>query len=355
MSFSDCARVAAIMLAASRIALAQAWCEVPTAKPYSRNMPGITSVSVASVRRASAAIENFPQNSYALATDTVTLSAGESYTIAIAHTRDSVAFPKAGNNIRVWIDYDRDGKFTGANELVVTGDALVPGLSTFSFTVPRQVAPVSGTRMRVTAKMSTQTGHSHPTPCDEPRDGFGYHGEIEDYPVRIVKPPEGPADVRSLEPELRRQFDRVSSLLVRLAEKMPDDAYAFQAAPNTRTFAAAVAHAAITNLNVCGSLLQRRHPQAGTILDVAAKSKADAVAALKTSIAFCSEYTGPLKAGDLTDRFFDVSTLRDGKSVAVRTAHASLVTNLIAHGNEMYGYLAVYLRLKGIVPPSTEG
>jgi len=28
---------------------------------------------------------------------------------------------------------------------------------------------------------------------------------------------------------------------------------------------------------------------------------------------------------------------------------------MVAHDNEEYGYLAVHLRLKGIVPPSSEG
>jgi hypothetical protein len=27
----------------------------------------------------------------------------------------------------------------------------------------------------------------------------------------------------------------------------------------------------------------------------------------------------------------------------------------VSHSNEEYGYMAVYLRLKGIVPPSSEG
>jgi len=35
-------------------------------------------------------------------------------------------------------------------------------------------------------------------------------------------------------------------------------------------------------------------------------------------------------------------------------ARAAVLSNLIAHGNEEYGILTVYLRTKGIVPPSTE-
>ena len=35
-------------------------------------------------------------------------------------------------------------------------------------------------------------------------------------------------------------------------------------------------------------------------------------------------------------------------------ARGSVLSNLIAHSNEEYGILTVYLRTKGIVPPSTE-
>ena len=35
-------------------------------------------------------------------------------------------------------------------------------------------------------------------------------------------------------------------------------------------------------------------------------------------------------------------------------ARGSVLANLIAHGNEEYGILTVYLRTKGMVPPSTE-
>ena len=32
----------------------------------------------------------------------------------------------------------------------------------------------------------------------------------------------------------------------------------------------------------------------------------------------------------------------------------SLLVSMISHSNEQHGYLAVYLRLKGLVPPATE-
>jgi len=39
---------------------------------------------------------------------------------------------------------------------------------------------------------------------------------------------------------------------------------------------------------------------------------------------------------------------------ANRVAKGLLSMSVVAHGAEMYGTMAVYLRLKGIVPPTTE-
>jgi hypothetical protein len=38
----------------------------------------------------------------------------------------------------------------------------------------------------------------------------------------------------------------------------------------------------------------------------------------------------------------------------IQAAKGILPAALLAHGSEMYGVMTVYLRLKGIVPPSTE-
>ena len=42
------------------------------------------------------------------------------------------------------------------------------------------------------------------------------------------------------------------------------------------------------------------------------------------------------------------------KSGQNQIAKGLALTGTNTHGNEMYGTMAVYLRLKGIVPPSTE-
>ena len=158
------------------------WCNVTTAIPYSAEMPGITNVTLNTINRNSLPIENYPSNSYVNTGLSTTLQAGQTYSFSITHTRDAVFFPTARNNIRIWIDFNHDYSFTDPGENVVSMDYQTYGTTTGSFTVPASITPGT-TRMRVTAKMSSDGGHTLPTPCDNPPDPFGYHGEIEDYDV----------------------------------------------------------------------------------------------------------------------------------------------------------------------------
>jgi hypothetical protein len=77
------------------------------------------------------------------------------------------------------------------------------------------------------------------------------------------------------------------------------------------------------------------------------KAKADLVAAMKSSIAECEK-----AFASLTDA--TVVQMTTGGRGGARSRLATL-WGMVAHDNEEYGYLAVHLRLKGIVPPSSEG
>lgn len=151
-----------------------------------------------------------------------------------------------------------------------------------------------------------------------------------------------------------QQFKTLRALLVRLAEKMPDDGYAFQPVPEIRTFAASLTHLIQSNVHQCNALRGTKHALTGTDW-TKLTAKADVVQALQASLQHCGEYfEGVTKAADLDGRYFETATLRDGVKVPARASHAAVVTSWLAHNNEMYGYLAMYLRMKGIVPPSSE-
>ena len=136
---------------------------------------------------------------------------------------------------------------------------------------------------------------------------------------------------------------------------MPAEAYGFRPMPEMRTFAGDIGHLVMANLNQCGNLLGKRHALAGQDLSTSLVTRDESLKALADSFAFCDEYFTQLKEdAQLTGTFYDVSITREGQRVPMRVAHGAMVTSFLAHNNEMYGYMAVYLRLKGIVPPSSE-
>ncbi len=153
---------------------------------YSANQPGITNFKLNTIDRTSGNVEKpLTQPSLVITGESTTLERGQTYTVSITHSKDNVFFPTARNNIRMWIDFDGNKDFSDAGETVLTTDFEAAGTYTGSITIPAN-APLGTTKLRVTAKMSSDAGHTVPTPCDMPKDPLDYHGEMEDYDVTIT-------------------------------------------------------------------------------------------------------------------------------------------------------------------------
>jgi len=145
--------------------------------------------------------------------------------------------------------------------------------------------------------------------------------------------------------ELKRYYyEAVKRNLSAMVEKMPEEHFAFKPVPEIRSFGEAVAHVAEAQARNCNLV-----SGAGSkMLDADKKTtKAELLAALKESFAICD---GAFAA--LTDVQAN-EMVKMGQS-GFQLSKLSLLVSMIAHSNEQHGYMAVYLRLKGIVPPSTE-
>jgi hypothetical protein len=145
-----------------------------------------------------------------------------------------------------------------------------------------------------------------------------------------------------LSTELKQMYTGVKNNLTKMADKMPEEHYTFKATPEIRTFGQLVAHVADSQAGACSAATGEQK----SVGAAAKTSKADLVAALKESFTIC-------------DAAFDALT--DTKAVEMIKTRRGERTRLgalagtVSHSNEEYGYMAVYLRLKGIVPPSSEG
>ncbi len=155
----------------------------------------------------------------------------------------------------------------------------------------------------------------------------------------VADPAQGQAP--STAEAIRQSYNAVKNNILKAADKMPDDGYSFKPTPEQRSFGAWVAHVADAQTAGCSRVLGTpKTPSAGS-----KTTKADLVAALKDSFDTCDAAYAALTDANGNDT---VQTFR-GPS----TRLASLAGN-VAHDNECYGSMAVYLRLKGIVPPSSE-
>jgi len=135
--------------------------------------------------------------------------------------------------------------------------------------------------------------------------------------------------------------------LLKMAEKMPPEYYSFKPSPEIETFGQRVAHISGANLRVCEGINGRQNPPARPSVT----SKPELIAALKESSAACDSVFDSLtdaaaleKIGSRLGGPFPPDPMR---------TKLSTLYNMIRHSNEVYGYMCVYLRLKGIVPPSS--
>ena len=148
-----------------------------------------------------------------------------------------------------------------------------------------------------------------------------------------------PADLVT---DLKQNYNADKTKVLAAAEEMPDSGYSFKPTPDVRDFGGWVAHLADAQANFCGMVTGNSKK-----LDAASKkSKADLVAALKESFEICDAAYDGTTNGNMND---DVKTFRGPRP------RASWLWFNIAHNEEGYGSMAVYLRLQKLVPPSSQG
>jgi uncharacterized damage-inducible protein DinB len=131
--------------------------------------------------------------------------------------------------------------------------------------------------------------------------------------------------------------------VVAAAQKMPEENYSFKPTPEVRSFGQLVGHVADANFMFCALVSGETMPQKD--IEKTKTSKADLVAALKESVAYCNKvYDGmtDAKGAELT-KFMDF-----------KLARLSVLTVNTAHTDEHYGNMVTYMRLKGLVPPTSE-
>ena len=131
--------------------------------------------------------------------------------------------------------------------------------------------------------------------------------------------------------------------LVESAEKMPEADYSFQATKDTRTFAGFVGHTINAAYNNCSRAKGEANPNKEDLEKVT--SKAQLVGAAKAVQAYCDAVYAAQTDASLAEM------VQAGQNQVPR---GQLLLGVISHNMNEYGQKVILMRLKGIVPPTTE-
>lgn len=140
-----------------------------------------------------------------------------------------------------------------------------------------------------------------------------------------------------------KMYTLLSGVVISAAEKMPEENYSFKPTPEVRSFGQLVGHLADSQYFFCS--LAAGEKKSGGGVEKNKTSKADLVAALKDAVAYCkTSYAGmtDAKGGEMV------------KLMNMDFARLTVLAANTAHDYEHYGNMSTYMRIKGIVPPSSE-
>jgi len=174
-------------------------------------------------------------------------------------------------------------------------------------------------------------------------------GSLLAFPLAAQTSPQAPP--KDLSAWLRNSYTMNRKFIARTAEKMPEEFYGMRpgAQPEVRTFGQLIGHLANFNYRWCSDAKGEKNPVEETDFEKLA-AKADLVKALNSALTYCDSAYAMLT--DTNSKDLVQGTRDDGTKVPVMRI-SRLISNL-AHNNEHYGNLVTYMRIKSIVPPSSE-
>jgi len=160
----------------------------------------------------------------------------------------------------------------------------------------------------------------------------------QDKPQTSPAPPANPITVSE-----KGLYMFLSGAVVKAAEKMPEENYSFKPTPEVRSFGQLVGHVADANYMFCSTASGQPNPSKD--VEKTKTSKADLVAAVKDAVAYCTKSF---------DGMTDAKGSEMVKLFGFNLARLTLYSLNTAHTDEHYGNMVTYMRLKGLVPPTSE-
>ncbi len=147
--------------------------------------------------------------------------------------------------------------------------------------------------------------------------------------------------------QLRGDWQAQKDTMMKIADAMPEGKFAYKSTPAQRNYGEQIMHVASTNVDLLKVLAGKA--AAPSFTAGSAKTKADILKALADSYDY-----GTALLSEQTEATI-LEQVADSPSWLGPASRARIYWSLLAHTMDIYGQMAVYLRLNGIVPPASRG
>jgi uncharacterized damage-inducible protein DinB len=155
---------------------------------------------------------------------------------------------------------------------------------------------------------------------------------------------------RPLAAVIQRSFDIYTNYLALAAEMMPESAYQFHPTPELRTFGEQINHAASTQYSFCNQTGLPPGVEKQTWPRPAPTTKAAIIEAFKQSTAYCNRVLAAAPEAWLMEI---VPAVGGPSSGQIKGSRAHIFIYNIVHTAEDFGVVTTYLRMQGVMPPSS--
>ncbi len=138
-------------------------------------------------------------------------------------------------------------------------------------------------------------------------------------------------------------YGRLGDIVLRSAEKMPEESYSFKPTDTVRSYGQILGHVADAQYLFCSIAMGEKNP--APKIEQSKTSKADLTAALKDAFAYCDK---------AYDGMTDASAAQPVKLFGTDAPKLGVLIVNTTHTTEHYGNLVTYMRMKNVVPPTSE-
>ncbi len=139
-------------------------------------------------------------------------------------------------------------------------------------------------------------------------------------------------------------WQQLAGYILQSAKDMPEEKYGYRPTPDVRTFGQIVGHVAGAQRMICAVALGEQ-PSGEDEIEKSVTTKAGLIAAMEASNEYCKRaYAQP-----------DAATRAPAELFRMKMTRFHALTLNATHDGEHYGNIVTYLRINGIVPPSSRG